>query len=214
MPDIYVANKPKKNSLKKQITEPLADHKPTQNPLAAFVAKPLKIRFETQEKKEKIVLLLRRHPITNFSWAAKTGLMLVLPQILGLVFPLEFLPPRFCFFTLVGWYLLTFAFAFERFLSWLFNVNIITDERVIDIDFPTILYRDVSEAKIDKIEDISIKTGGYVPSFFNYGDVLVQTAGAVPEIHFEAVPRPERVTQVLNDLIYQEEVEKMEGRIR
>ncbi len=29
----------------------------------------------------------------------------------------------------------TFAFAFEKFLSWYFNVNIITDERIVDVDF-------------------------------------------------------------------------------
>lgn len=193
---------------------PLADQKPTLNPLAAFVAKPQKIRFATQEEKEEIVLLLRRHPITNLSWAFKTSLMILLPQVVAAVIPFDFLPARYQFFTLIIWYLLTFAYAFERFLSWLFNVNIITDERIIDIDFPTILYRDISETKIEKIQDISTKTGGYWRSIFNFGDVWIQTSGTEREICFEAVPQPQRVSQVLNDLMYQEEIEKIEGRIR
>jgi len=115
---------------------------------------------------------------------------------------------------IIGWYLLTFAFAFERFLSWFYNVNIITDERIVDINFPSILYKDISETKIDRVQDVSAKTGGYIRSLFDYGDVLIQTAGTIPEICFEAIPHPARVSQILNELLYEEEKEKLEGRVR
>ena len=76
------------------------------------------------------------------------------------------------------------------------------------------LYRDITEAKIDKIQDVNIKTGGYIRSLFNFGDVLIQTAGAIPEICFEDVPDPQRVSQVINQLLYEEEQEKLEGRVK
>jgi len=212
MPDVFVAKK--KSTKSKPKIKPLADQKPTANPLTAFVTKPKKIRFETQDKKEKIILLLRRHPITNISWCFRVAVMILLPRIIVAVIPFDFLPVRYQLFTVIGWYFLIFAYGFERFLSWLFNVSIITDERIIDIDFPTILYRDLSETKIDKIQDITIKTGGYFRSIFNFGDVLIQTSGTVPEICFEAVPRPERVSKILNEMLYQEEKEKLEGRVR
>ena len=65
MPDIYTA--PKK-------------HK--KNHLSAFVVKPNNVRFETQEKKEKIVLLLRQHWFTNLSWILLAILMLFAPFFL------------------------------------------------------------------------------------------------------------------------------------
>jgi len=127
---------------------------------------------------------------------------------------LNFIPSGYRLIITLAWYLLTFAFSLEKFLSWFFNVNIITDERIVDIDFPSILYKDISETKIDQIQDVSIKVGGFIRSLFNFGDVLIQTAGAVPEIHFSAVPNPEQVSKILNELILEEEQEKLDGRVR
>lgn len=213
MPDIFVV-KPEKKSrekIKEEMEELLAVGSRF---FASFVPKPKKLRFDTQQPKEKIVLLLRRHPITNLPWIILAVILLLAPPIVFSVFPLNFLPGNYRFISILCWYLLTFAFIFERFLIWFFNVNILTDERIIDINFPTLLYREITEAKLDKIQDVNIKTGGYIRSLFNFGDVLIQTAGAIPEICFEAVPEPERVSQILNQLLYEEEQEKLEGRVR
>lgn len=214
MPDIYVA--PKKEELKKKTTKKVV--KPTKkrkaSSLAAFISKPTNLRFETQERKEEIVLLLRRHLITNVSWLAMTSIAALLPlPIVGFV-SLDFIPAPYRLIITFVWYLFTFAFAFEKFLSWFFNVNIITDERIVDIDFPSILYKDISETKIDQVQDVSVKVGGFIRSLFNFGDVLIQTAGTVPEICFDAVPNPEQVSKILNELILEEEQEKLDGRVR
>jgi len=219
VPDIFVAKpetekqklEKRKESLKKELDEILAAGSRL---FSAFVPKPRNLRFETQEKKEKIVLLLRRHPITNVPWILLVILLAFAPFFIKALVSLDFIPGNYQFILFLCWYLFTFAFAFEKFLTWFFNVSILTDERVIDIDFPTLLYRDITEAKIDRIQDVNIKTGGYVRSLFNFGDVLIQTAGAVPEICFEAVPDPQRVSQVINQLLYEEEQEKLEGRVK
>lgn len=41
---------------------------PTANPLRAFAAKPIKTSFATQEAEEQLILLLRRHPVTQVAW--------------------------------------------------------------------------------------------------------------------------------------------------
>jgi len=210
MVDIYIAPKEKKPA--KKIKKPTKQR--ATSPLAAFVAKPKNLRFETQEKKEKIILLLRRHLITNIPWLVITLALVFAPLVIIRMTPLGFLPGPYRLIITLVWYLLTFAFAFEKFLSWFFNVNIITDERIVDIDFPSILYKDISETKIDQIQDVSVKVGGFIRSLFNFGDVAIQTAGAVPEIRFEAVPNPEQVSRILNELILEEEQEKLDGRVR
>jgi len=219
VPDVFVAKpKPKKpvtkkrkESMKKELEEVLVSGSRF---FSAFIPKPRNLRFETQEKKEKIVLLLRRHPITNVPWILFTILLVFAPFFIKPFISLDFIPGNYQLILFLCWYLLTFAFVFERFLTWFFNVSILTDERVIDVDFPTLLYRDITETKIDKIQDVNTKTGGYVRSLFNFGDVVIQTAGAVPEICFEAVPDPQRVSQVINQLLYEEEQEKLEGRVK
>jgi len=221
MPDIYVAPKKKKkssvgkNRKARKILGEIAGLKP-QKPglLTAFVARPTKLRFETQEKKEKIILLLRRHLVTNIGWLLVSLGLILVPPLVFKIFSFVSLSPAHSLILGLFWYLLTFAFAFEKFLSWFFNVNIITDERIIDIDFPNILYKDLSETKIDQIQDVSIKVGGFARSLFNFGDVSIQTAGTKPEIYFEAIPNPEQVSRILNELILEEEKEKIEGRVR
>lgn len=212
MPEVYVASKKKKSQSGKAMAAIL--EKPTTNPLAAFVAKPKDVRFETQEKKEKIILLLRRHWVTNLPWLGLSLLLLVAPTFLRFFPLLDFLPPRFQAVSVVIWYLLVIGLALENFLTWFFNVNIITDERVVDIDFYSLIYKEISHCKIDRIQDVTYKMGGVVQTFFNYGDVMVQTAGEKPVFEFEAVPRPALVVRKINELIEEEEREKHRGKTR
>jgi hypothetical protein len=167
---------------------------------SAFALNPHQIRYEAQESDEKIVLFLRRHFFTNVGWMLASFCLMIIPLFAFSFFSFTFIPFAFRFMGLIAWYLLTFAFAFERFISWFFNVNIITNFRIINVNFPNILYKDISETKLENVQDISSKTGGFIRSFLNYGDVLIQTAGALPELTFEAVPRPDKVAEVINDL--------------
>lgn len=183
-------------------------------PASAFVARPKDIAFETQIEKEEIVLLLRRHPITNFGWIFIAFLMCLAPFALRFFPVVEFLPPRFQFIALLMWYLLTVAFILEQFLGWYFNVYIITDERLVDVDFVSLIYKEISDAAIDKIQDVSFKMGGIFGTMFNYGTVYVQTAAEKPRFEFEKVPNPALVAKILEKLRMEEEQEKLEGRVR
>jgi hypothetical protein len=221
MPDIYVA-KPKKSTKKRSkkrsakaqsVADKLKDQR-TSNPLASLMIRPKKVSFETQEKEEKVILLARQHLITNVRWIFVAVLMLFGPTFIFMVYPEFFSSLRYQSLITLIWYLLTFSFVFQHFLRWFFNVNIITDERVVDIDFPSLLYRDISSTKIDMIQDISVKMGGFVRSLFNYGDVHIQTAAEQKEFIFEAIAQPERVIEILNELIVEEEQEKIDGRVR
>jgi len=223
MPDIYVA-KDKEKKPEKALAKPkaakgrtVADRLKSQrttNSLAALAIRPRKITFDTQERKEKIILLLRRHLVTNLKWFLVTIVMFLLPGIILSVFPQELSAFRYRSVAILTWYLLAFSYAFQNFLYWFFNVSIVTDERVIDIDFPSILYRDISSTKIDRVQDISVKMSGFFRSLLNYGDVYIQTAGEEREFVFEAVPQPEKVIKILNELILEEEQEKINGRVR
>lgn len=186
----------------------------SQNPFDAFAAKPVNVCFDSQLADETILLLLRRHPMTQLGWVGAVLVMLVLPLLFSYVNLLSFLPSQFHWAALLGWYLLVTGFALESFLTWFFNVYIVTDERIIDVDFYSLLYKNISSAKIDNIEDITATTGGALGSIFNYGTIKIQTAAAVGEFEFEDVPQPDKITAFLNELLVEEEQEKLEGRSR
>jgi hypothetical protein len=185
----------------------------TKGRLKAFNVLPEKVKFETQDRQEKIILFLRQHWVTQLPWIALAVIMVFLPPVLWWIPLVDFLPRNYQFMVGVMWYLLLLAFVYEKFISWFFHVFIITDERVIDIDFYSLLYKEVSEAKIDNIEDVTYRQGGVIRAWLNFGEVTMQTAGEEREFEIKNVPQPFRVVKILNELKLEEEKEKIEGRV-
>lgn len=174
-------------------------------PLTCFAVNPTGVRFETQEDDEKVVLFLRQHLIVNVVWVLLTVLLIFAPTV---VFPfiLHFLPipiqipVRYILVSTLFWYLATFGFALASFLRWYFNIYIVTNQRIVDIDFVHLLFKQFSEAKLNKIQDLTYSSGGIFATIFNYGNVLVETAGEMPNIEFEAVPNPEKIVETISQL--------------
>lgn len=233
MPDIFISkkqnsSKPKKPIGKLKKMDKTKDKKSKKekpvyskdlktfphNPLSSFIYCPKNATFSSKDPEEKVILILRKHPITNLGTIIIGIIMIIAPSVLS-VFPIiDFLPGRFKFIAVVIWYLITVAFLFEKFLTWFFNVNIITDERLFDVDFVHLTYREMTDANIDQIQDVTVRMGSVIRTIFNYGDIVIQTAAEIPQIEFDAIPQPDRVAKILRELRVEEEVEKLEGRVR
>ncbi len=165
----------------------------------SYISYP-KIKFETYEPDEKILLLLRAHPFTQLGWIFN-----VLAFIIIILFSTQiifsFLKPNQIFIFYLFSLVFLFSFSWINILNWYFNVGIITNKRVIDIDFHSILYREITVARLDKIEDITIKSGGYFQAFFNYGTIFFQTAGKENNIEFADIPYPSLVVEQISKLL-------------
>jgi len=186
----------------------------TKHPFSAFLAHPKVFTFKEKDDNEDILLVLRQHWFTNVSWVVIAILMAFAPMLLKYIPLLASFPPNYQFVSVLFWYLVTITFVFERFLSWYFNVYIITDERVVDIDFNNLLDKKFSEAKISMIQDVTSRVSGLSQTILNYGTVYIQTASEVPEIQFEKVPNPEKIILILQQLRQEEEQEAIDGRVR
>ncbi|MCD8484894.1 PH domain-containing protein [Candidatus Woesebacteria bacterium] len=192
----------------------LRGERPSNGIFAAFMPQPHGVGFESQHEHEEILLVLRQHPVVNVVWVTITIILMLAPFLLFPMIPLQvILPGVYMFFLMVAWYLFVTAYVIESFLGWYFNIYIITDERIIDIDFYSLIYKSVSEAKIEKIEDVTSTTAGFFGAFFNYGNIAIQTAAEKREFEFARVPQPAKITKFLNELMIEEEREKIEGRV-
>ncbi len=174
-------------------------------PLTTFAANPDGVRFETQEEEERVELFLRQHIVVNVPWIVATAIAIVAPSVvlpfLGRFLSLPFqIPLQYMIVGAAFWYLAIFGFVLSNFLYWYFNIYIVTNERIVDIDFLYLLYKRFSEAELTKIQDISYTSGGIVAAIFNYGNVVIQTAGEAPNLEFEKVPHPERVVETIRRL--------------
>ena len=220
MPDIFNATSLGKNlpPLEDTIYHKLHkknqhEHEWDKHSLSAFRYYPEHATFANIDPEEEIILLLRKHFFTNVSWILTLGVMLVAPVILKFFPLLSFLPDNFQLIAITLYYLIAVAYGFEQFLSWFFNVAIVTDERIVDVNFHNLIYREITEANLDQIQDVTVTVGSVLRTMFDYGDVAVQTASEVQKIHFIAVPKPDRVAKILRELRVEEEIEKIEGRV-
>lgn len=184
---------------------------------------PTKTRFESQTDREHVLLLMRKHMVTNLWWIVVSVMLVGVPLFWG-EFPfISAVSPVVQFSLAVLWYVGLAFFVILNVLLWFYNVYIVTDERVVDVDFFGLLYKNINATQIRKIEDVNYSQVGLLSSFFNFGNVVIQTASAqksddVPgeasAFTFEAVPNPDRVVRVIAELMEQEEQEEYEGRVR
>lgn len=174
------------------------------NLLTAFAKTPKNLRFETQEKQEVIILFLRQHIIVLIPWLVIGAVMLLAPTV---VFPIVFrfilkswnIPVGYMIVGTIFWYVATFGFILTKFIFWFFNIFIVTNERIVDIDFVNLLHKDIAETQLERVQDISYKTSGILATMFNLGDVAIQTAGEMPNFVFERVPKPSEVVDIISD---------------
>lgn len=164
---------------------------------------PPKVTFENQNSDEKILLFLRKEFVTNISWIIGSSLLLLVPVALFFLAPslFSFLPFSFTLVFTLSYYLLVCSYMFMNFITWYFNINLVTSERIVDIDFEDLVYKNVAETKLSLVQDVSYTQTGAIRTVFDYGDVLIQTAGTIDNFDLHAVPLPERIVNVVEDLI-------------
>lgn len=172
----------------------------TSNCFSSFLINPKFFDFVEREEGETILLAIRSHWSVNMKWILSTIAMIFVPFIFGFLDILQQLPIRYQIVSAIFWYLITFVFAFEKFLDWYFDVFIITDRRLVDIKFNNILNKHFAEAELGVIQDVSSSVRGIFGTFFNYGTILVQTASEINQIIFRSVRNPEKVIKLLQEL--------------
>ncbi len=174
------------------------------NLFTSFAEWPPNLRFENQEKNETVILFLRQHLITLVPMVILGVVFIFAPTVL---FPLFLkmlsttikIPVGYIIVGTFFWYIAAFGMLLAKFLHWFFNIFIVTNERIIDIDFINLLYKDVAEAQLSRVQDISYNQKGIFGTMFNYGNVVIQTAGELPNFSFEIVPKPSEVVDIISD---------------
>lgn len=178
----------------------------TKHSLSSLLVNPDVFSFEEKDSDEEILLVARPHWFTNLSWMLISGLMLIAPSLVKLIPIVNDISGRYLTLGILVWYLLTFAIIFENFLSWYFDVFIITEKRVVDIDFNNLLDKKFSEAKLSMIQDVTSKVSGVAQTMFNYGTIHIQTAAEISYITFDKVPHPEKIIKILQLLRAKKEI--------
>lgn len=164
------------------------------------------IHFPGQHENEQIILFLRRHWFIFFM-----RLLLIVIAIVGLVLIYFFFnalnsnikESEFYNLLLFGESLATlfiWNFFFILWLDFYLDVWIVTNERIINIEQRGFFYRNISELKLTKIQDVTSEIIGVIPTLLDYGNIYVQTAGEVGRFIFYQIPHPNKVKNVIVEL--------------
>ncbi len=170
--------------------------------LNSIIKNPKGWSYDGKDDDEAVYYVFRKSLITNIGWILLTLLFIVLPSFVEPILLKETnLSLKFLFIATFFWYVFTFGFFLQSFFNWFFNVYIVTDKKIVDVDFHGLIYGNISEAKLADVEDVTSKISGTFRTIFEIGDVFVQTASESPQFEFHDVPRPAKIRDIVSDLV-------------
>jgi len=169
--------------------------------LHSFCVKP-QIKFESQQDQEEVLLSLRAHPITLVPPLFNSITLTFLTFIAGFFLP-QFLNPAQVFYTLTFLYFMIFLYLWFLVVNWYFNIGIITNKQIVDVDFNALTFRNVTRTELIHVEDITVKVSGFIPSIFDFGNIFIQTAGTEINTEFLQVPHPAKAAHIIQDILKQ-----------
>ncbi len=156
---------------------------------------------------EKLVFLLRRHPVTILPLVVVTLILLASPFGVGIylnLFRPEILqdPLSFAPFVLIGsvFFLFAWLFLFQYFLDYYLDTWIVTTKRILNIEQAGLFHRTMSELRLYRVQDVTASVNGFWGTIFNYGNVEIQTAGEKLRFLFEQVRKPSEISKHILEL--------------
>ena len=85
-----------------------------------------------------------------------------------------------------------------RYEDWRNDIYRVTDDRIVDVErTPFGLHERVAETMLDRIQDIKYVKPSLHATVFNYGNLVIETAGGQGQLTFDSVPDPRAVSQEL-----------------
>ncbi|MFA6963912.1 MAG: PH domain-containing protein [Patescibacteria group bacterium] len=161
--------------------------------------------FPSQEKEEKVFLLIRKHWF-NYVPFAGIGLFMIVPAIFAIYYFIAYGQSldgllRLSLMLLLSIYLLfTIGLQLYGFISYYLDVYIVTDRRIVDIDQAGFFHRQISELHLHQVQDVNARINGIFPTLLHFGDVMIQTAGERENFQFLSIPNPYLVAKRIINL--------------
>lgn len=159
-------------------------------------------------KLEQPILTLRAHPVVFITRGAVFAVLFFVPFAAMALLPelteslLASVAGGTVAVLLVALYLLVvLLLGFNHFFNWFFDLWVVTNERIIDIDQEGVFSKKIGELELHKVQDVLAESHGVLATVFGYGRIMVQTAGAKTEFAFDGIPKPYAVAKHILELV-------------
>jgi uncharacterized membrane protein YdbT with pleckstrin-like domain len=99
-----------------------------------------------------------------------------------------------------GWLVFWIAYMVYAYTNWYRDRFIVTSERIVDVDQRGLFSRKVSEVELIKVQNITHTVEGPAATMFNFGTVIIQSAGA-NDVVLDRVADPAGVQEEITQLV-------------
>jgi hypothetical protein len=160
-------------------------------------------RFPNQHQNEEVLRVIHRHWFNILSHFFIIVIFSFLLVASFLAFPILFPEmfndgsARLFLFAENTFFIFIWLFGFLIWIDYYFDVWIITNERIVNIEQKGLFVRHISELSFQNVQDVTSAVNGLLPTILNYGDVAIQTAGAKNRFLFRQVPDPYQVKDIV-----------------
>lgn len=162
--------------------------------------------FPGQETGEKVFLFIRKYWLTLLGEIFLGLFLALLPMAILVALSasgtevLTGAGRNFTVITLSIYYLSLVTWAFIQWLKYYLDVAMVTNERLVDVDQKALFKRSIAELNLSAVQDVTGRRTGPLETLFDFGDVVIQTAGERTNFLFHAIPHPHQVAQTIIDL--------------
>ncbi len=161
-------------------------------------------KIKAVKRKHILILKLELAPLIIFSLGILTA-MILLPFFFNdsnwVSFIYEHLGDfnlfYYLYFLLFILLLFIWKIAFILIVGYYLDCWIITDQRTIHTELNGLFSRYISSIYHHRIQDVSVDVGGVLPTYLNYGNLQIQTAGKFREFLFRKIPEPYETKDIL-----------------
>ena len=161
-------------------------------------------RLPNKLKGEEVIKVVRKDFIILIQKILFFGVLIILPYLFFLmitsIFP-SLMSGAISYPAIVlgisAYYLFVWLFFFFSFIQYYLDIWVITNQRIIYVRQDGFFARDISEQRLDKVQDATSEIHGVMSTVFNYGTVQVQTAAELERFSFDQVPKPEKIRDLI-----------------
>ncbi len=148
--------------------------------------------FKGQYDDEEVLLMFRKHPVVM-----RRGLIYFMFAILLGTVP-SFIKPELSYFYagIGGGFILGIIVMFPSWIYWYFSVNIMTDQRFIQIVQKGFFKKRYSDIALKQIQSVNYEVVGVQETLLGFGTIIIQTY--LGDIVINDVHKPQETTKELS----------------
>jgi len=128
-----------------------------------------------------ILIVLNQFGVSLGTLSTETGLHLVSLSI----------------FIIFSWILIVWTFFYIAWTNYFLDVLVLTDKRLVDVEQVGLFSRQLSELRLENIQDVRVEIHGFLETLFDFGNIHIRTASESTQFNIDVVPRPYKIKDAI-----------------